>query len=159
MVRFRKVLCHAEFHRYAPWHNLAVAVTRCMRLPVYVLHYETYETGFTRTYNDLFFFLEWPREGKVPEFVAGKKYDGYFTEEERREGMNWARMVAEPETWELLEAVQICWGSTEGKGQQSSPVHFEARQSHSDDTASHRPRPSQRACYFVSRLSVLSNPF
>jgi len=101
--QFGKVPCHAEFHRYAQWHNLAVAVTRRMRLPSHVLHYENYESDFTGTYNDLFFFLELPREGEVPEFVTGKSYAEYFTKEERSEGMALVRMVAEPETWELLD--------------------------------------------------------
>mmetsp|Transcript_62091 Transcript_62091/g.183505 ORF Transcript_62091/g.183505 Transcript_62091/m.183505 type:complete len:478 (-) Transcript_62091:462-1895(-) len=102
LAQFHKVPCHAEFHRYSQWHNLAVAVTRRMRLPVHVLHYENYESDFTGTYNDLFLFLELPREGEVPEFIAGKKYEDYFSPEQRREGIELVRMVSEPETWELL---------------------------------------------------------
>mmetsp|Transcript_21567 Transcript_21567/g.43579 ORF Transcript_21567/g.43579 Transcript_21567/m.43579 type:complete len:424 (-) Transcript_21567:154-1425(-) len=108
---FEGVPCHGEFHRYAQWHNLALAVTHRMRLPTHVLHYETYETDFTGTYNDLFFFLELPREGEVPEFLKGKVYEDYFSKKERMKAMQLVKMIAEPETWEQLKRYDVYGGS------------------------------------------------
>jgi len=78
------VPCHADFFRYAQWHDLAFITTESLRVPTYVLHYELYETKFNETLADLMDFIELPRTfTNYEEFIKGKEYAAYFTLEER----------------------------------------------------------------------------
>ena len=94
---------HGDFFRYIQWHNLAVATTAKLDLPTYVLHYENYASDFEQTKTQLMDFLELDIVGEVPEFIPGKSYRNYFTEEQREAALELMRRLSNPETWQLLD--------------------------------------------------------
>jgi len=100
---FERLPCHGDFYRYVQWHNLAVAATRKMNLPTYVLHYENYKNDFEKTKTDLMSFLQLDVVGEVPEFIPGKTYRSYYTDDERKAVLQILEKVATPDAWELLE--------------------------------------------------------
>mmetsp|Transcript_38692 Transcript_38692/g.116226 ORF Transcript_38692/g.116226 Transcript_38692/m.116226 type:complete len:390 (-) Transcript_38692:211-1380(-) len=100
---FEKVPCHGDFFRWVQWHNLAVATTAKMNLPTFLLHYENYKNDFEGTKTGLMSFLQLDIVGEVPEFVPGKTYRDFYTEEERKAALKIIEKVATAEAWELLE--------------------------------------------------------
>lgn len=82
---------------------MAVATTAKLDLPTYVLHYENYASDFERTKTQLMDFLELDIVGEVPEFIPGKSYRNYFTEEQREAALELMRRLSNPETWQLLD--------------------------------------------------------
>ena len=99
----KHVPCFVDFVRYVQWHNLAFVVTQSMRIPRYVLFYETFEDRFNETVEELLDFLEVPRAGEVVDFVVGKEYRDYFTEKEHdaiREGV---KRMALSTTWDNVK--------------------------------------------------------
>lgn len=100
---FRKIPCHGDFFRYIQWHNLAVATVAKMKVPTYILHYENYATDFERTKDELMSFLQLDIVGSIPEFIPGKSYRSYFSAEERVAVLDLMRMLANPETMDLID--------------------------------------------------------
>ena len=85
---FEGVPCHSEFYRHTQWHSLALAATNKMKIPALILHYyERFEDDFDNMYEELFSFLELPRDGQMTEFVTGKKYQDCFDTTQRRKAM------------------------------------------------------------------------
>lgn len=101
---FEAVPCHGDFYRYAQWHNLALKVMRKMKLPTLVMHYENYGKNYESTVEELFSFLQLPRNGELPEFFSGKNYkETFFTAAQRNATMSLVRSLSSSETWELLK--------------------------------------------------------
>lgn len=100
---FEGVPCHSEFFRYTQWHNLALATTEKMRLPSLIHHYERFEEEFDLAYNELFDFLELPRDGVMSKFIPGKKYADYFDFQQRKRAIALVKLLCEPPTWRFLE--------------------------------------------------------
>ena len=105
---FEGVPCHSEFYRYTQWHSLALAATNKMAIPALILHYERFEDDFDNMYEELFSFLELPRDGQMTEFVTGKKYQDYFDTEQRRKAMALVEELSDDsEVWQILQRYNI----------------------------------------------------
>jgi len=101
---FERVPCHGDFYRYAQWHNLALKVIRKMKLPTLVMHYENFEKKYEKWAEDLLGFLQLPRNGELPEFIAGKSYKTeFFTGEQLNATMALIRSLSSDESWALLK--------------------------------------------------------
>jgi len=101
---FEKVPCHGDFYRFAQWHSLALKVIKKTKLPTLVLHYENYGKDYEKSVEELLGFLELPRNGELPEFIAGKSYkEEFFTEHQRNATMALVRSVSSQNAWELLK--------------------------------------------------------
>jgi len=94
--------CRADFFRYVEWHNLAFVTARDMELETYILHYESYETRFDETVDELLGFLHLEKRGDAAAFKVGKTYKEYLTDDERarlKVAMQW---MASPVLWKQL---------------------------------------------------------
>mmetsp|Transcript_24882 Transcript_24882/g.36493 ORF Transcript_24882/g.36493 Transcript_24882/m.36493 type:complete len:387 (-) Transcript_24882:476-1636(-) len=100
---FKGVPCHSEFFQYAQWHQHTVAITRDLKIPTLVMHYEEYEKDINATVKKAFDFLELEPEGYLSPFITGKNYDEYFNKNQRAKTMKMIKLAVDPETWELLE--------------------------------------------------------
>lgn len=76
------VPCHADFFRYVQWHNLAFVTVQDLGVPLYIVHYEKYDSQYNTTATDLLKFLELEMNGELIEFIRGKQYKKYFTAQE-----------------------------------------------------------------------------
>jgi hypothetical protein len=99
----KDVPCHADFYRYATWHNLAFAITTDLALPTLVLHYEKFESNYTETKNAVVDFLHVKPNGDDFPFIAGKTYVDYFTPKERRAMKKAMQVMAFKTTWSSIE--------------------------------------------------------
>ena len=97
------VPCFADFIRYVQWHNLAFVVTQDMAIPTFVLHYEKFESNFDETVDELIEFLEVPRKGGTIEFILGKVYRDYFTDEEYVAIRDAIKIMALSTTWDNVQ--------------------------------------------------------
>jgi hypothetical protein len=104
---FEGVPCHSEFYRYTQWHSLALAATNKMKIPALILHYERFEDDFDNMYEELFSFLELPRDGLMTEFVTGKKYQDYFDTDQRRKAMALVEELSDAEVWQILQRYDV----------------------------------------------------
>lgn len=97
--------CHAEFMRYAWWHDLAIETARRKKFPVHYLFYENYTENWVDTVHQLFGFLYLsPAEGASPlEFITGKHYVDYYNQEHVRLAGELVSKLVSPESWALLE--------------------------------------------------------
>lgn len=98
----KDVPCHADFFRYAQWHNLAIEMTDRMNLPMHYLHYEDYNRDYNKTVADLFSFLDLEAVSEPIGFIAGKTYRDYFEKEEQIATSRLVKAVASPECWDLV---------------------------------------------------------
>ena len=94
----QQIPCHAEFFRYAKWHNHAFEIISEMSIPSMILYYEDFASDFNKTKERLFQFIEVEEENVTKRrnsiiFDAGKNYSTYYTEEQ------------EQAIWNLLETV------------------------------------------------------
>lgn len=97
-----KVPCHAEFFKYLQWHNNAFYATdEAMDIPTLVVHYEDFATDFEGTLKGLLDFYGLPMEGEPMEFHF-HTYDGYYTDQERTDTVDFLKLLASPTTWENL---------------------------------------------------------
>lgn len=114
--------CHADFFRYAQWHNLAFRMISEMNIPELVLRYENYESNFDFTLYSILQFLGFNlndhgdrddgdgdgssnndariMRGKPKEFVGGKSYVNYFTVDEIGKVKELMRLVGSEVTWD-----------------------------------------------------------
>lgn len=95
---FQNIPCHADFFRYAKWHNHASEVISEMSIPSMILYYEDFASSFNKTKERLFQFIEVQEENVIKKrnaitFDAGKNYSTYYTEEQQEA------------IWQLLETV------------------------------------------------------
>jgi hypothetical protein len=101
----KQVPCVAEFIRYVSWHNLAIAVTQRLRLPIHVMFYEDYTEKFNEAIDGLLDFLELKPapNGTLPEFITGKHYVvEYFEPYQLASTKTLVHTLASPETWQLV---------------------------------------------------------
>lgn len=96
--------CHTDFLRYIKWHNNAVAVTKLKDIPVLTLFYEDYGLAWESNIDRLFQFLSLsPADGAVPpEFIPGKVYTDYFTDDEIQMAKTLIQKLSTRDSWELL---------------------------------------------------------
>ena len=78
----KDIPCHADFFRFVQWHNLAFTTTWDLGIPTMIVHYENYTSNFNQTKDMLLEFLDQDNNNEPPEFITGKTYREYFTEEE-----------------------------------------------------------------------------
>jgi len=70
-----------------------------MEVPVLILHYENYDSRFNETTKELLEFLEQDMVGEIPEFITGKKYRSYYTEEQVKKVKDVMEELAYVKTW------------------------------------------------------------
>ena len=96
--------CHFDLFRYIQWHDLAFIITDdYLTIPTHILHYEDYSTDFNATLQGLLDFLELPNAGGYADFVTGKSYRDYYTEEQIARMRTATMMLASPATWHAVE--------------------------------------------------------
>ena len=102
-IPYLHIPCHSDFFRYAQWHNLAVKLINQKKLPVLVVHYETYETNYNSTVNQIMDFLNQERVDSPLPFQTGKTYrDVYFTADQQDSVKAMIKEIVEPATWKAL---------------------------------------------------------
>mmetsp|Transcript_13542 Transcript_13542/g.19831 ORF Transcript_13542/g.19831 Transcript_13542/m.19831 type:complete len:408 (-) Transcript_13542:499-1722(-) len=95
----KDVPCYKDFIRYVLWHNAAFTTAMNMEVPVLILHYENYDSRFNETTKELLEFLEQDMVGEIPEFITGKKYRSYYTEEQVKKVKDVMEELAYVKTW------------------------------------------------------------
>jgi hypothetical protein len=100
---FVGVPCHADWFRYVQWHNLAIQVIEQRNLPVHVLYYENYTMNYNATMDDLFEFLQLEKKATPIQFVAGKTYMSFYSDEQVRAARKLVHALASPMTWDLVK--------------------------------------------------------
>jgi hypothetical protein len=102
-IPYLHIPCHGEFFRYAQWHDLAMKLIDQKKLPVLVVHYETYETNYNRTVKQIMKFLEQEWVHSPIPFQTGKTYrDVYFTADQQDSVKAMIKEIVEPATWKAL---------------------------------------------------------
>lgn len=98
---FDGVPCHADFYRYAQWHNLAFETVAEMEgVSELTLRYESYGTDFDGTLATILKFLKRePLASERSEFVPGKNYGNFFTTKERRNAESLLQLACTNVTW------------------------------------------------------------
>jgi hypothetical protein len=128
----RDTPCHAEFYKFAQWHNLLTEIHPYLgehgdenfkkltrkktasttnvealpKVPLYNLHYEDYETKFPTTVDQLVQFLELSADesrGPRREFRPLPDYSDHFSPHDRGAARRLVKAVATPQTWELVQ--------------------------------------------------------
>jgi hypothetical protein len=99
--------CFNDFYRYVQWHNLAFEVTRMLRIPTLLLHYNQYASNFTETRDLILRFLEMPRSGEGIKFQLGKEYRSYYSMEDKAAIRRFLYEFSSPETWEQLQGYDL----------------------------------------------------
>ena len=100
-----KVPCYAEFVSYTRWHNHAIQLVAQKDIPTMTLFYEDYALQWNTTVDQLLSFL-WlkPAPGaEAEEFILGKHYDEFYSEEQKQAAANLIQEIASAELWELLQ--------------------------------------------------------
>jgi len=98
---FKNIPCHGEFFRYIQWHNNALNITSSMGIPTHHLHYEEYDMDLDKTVKELVEFLELPIIGQIPK-VRTKKYDGYYSADDKKEIESFLKHLSSDLTWKML---------------------------------------------------------
>ena len=101
----KQVPCYAEFITYTQWHNHAITLVAKKNIPVLTLFYGDYASDWDGTVNRLLKFLSLsPVKGaKAEEFILGKHYDAFYSEEEKLAAMKLIQALASTELWDLLQ--------------------------------------------------------
>ncbi len=100
------VPCHQFFYRYVQWHNNANGVTK--GVPTLIIHYEDYETAFSKTTTKLLNFLNLDKEGGKDEpFKMGKSYRDYYSDEQIVAISKLIRHLAQPATLDLVSSYLV----------------------------------------------------
>ncbi|GKY99029.1 hypothetical protein MPSEU_000858600 [Mayamaea pseudoterrestris] len=97
-----KVPCHTDLMRYVGWHNMALEMTDSMAIPVHVLHYDQYSTGYNVTVNELYSFLEQTVQRPPILFKEGKSYSDHFDSESLTSASNLLLKLASKMTLSLI---------------------------------------------------------
>ena len=79
-----EVPCLSEFFLYIQWHNSAFHAMSG-GIPSLFFHYEDWSISFNKTSEALldFLHLEASPKGRIDSFQAGKRYDDYYTADEK----------------------------------------------------------------------------
>ncbi len=97
------VPCSGEFILYVIWHNNAFKTTKMLDLDVMILHYDSFETKYEQTSDDLLDFLGYSNGVNKLEFVAGKTYDDHFTPKQRVKAKEALKELASEQTWNEIK--------------------------------------------------------
>ena len=100
----KRIPCYAEFIRYTRWHNNAIQLLAKKSIPVLTIFYEDYALDWDSTVNKLLKFLSLhPAPGATAEeFILGKHYNEFFSQEEKTAAINLMKALASTELWNLL---------------------------------------------------------
>mmetsp|Transcript_12161 Transcript_12161/g.28871 ORF Transcript_12161/g.28871 Transcript_12161/m.28871 type:complete len:427 (-) Transcript_12161:478-1758(-) len=100
-----KVPCYAEFVTYTRWHNHAIRLVARRGMPVMTLFYEDYASRWDATVDNLLGFLRLkPAPGaEAEEFIIGKHYDEFYSEEQKRAAVSLMREIASTELSVVLQ--------------------------------------------------------
>jgi hypothetical protein len=96
---FQPVPCHADWYRYAQWHNHAYIMTEKLNLTVYDLFYEDYTHDYDRTLSTLFEFLNVTSKRSSIDFYVGKSYESFFDVDHARNAAILVRAISIPPVW------------------------------------------------------------
>lgn len=96
----RIIPCHAEFFKYAQWHNLLMEAT--LHLPTLIIFYEDYHTAQNSTSQQIFDFLQQERSDELRPFRSPPMYSDHFRASERTSAKEFLETVSSATTWSLL---------------------------------------------------------
>jgi hypothetical protein len=100
---FEGVPCRADFFRYVQWHNLAFTVALVdLDVPGLVFHYEDYSTRFADVTQELMDFLQLKPVAEAPEFILGKAYGDYYSEEQTQAIAKFIGEFSSELTWQHM---------------------------------------------------------
>lgn len=101
--RSSRLLCRAEFARYAHWHDLAFRVVEALGVPEHVLHYVDYRDDLEVTVDSLLDFLGLERRETTSTEFRWSDYSDYYDAEQREALWELVRATATDRTWKELE--------------------------------------------------------
>ena len=99
------VPCAIEFYKYFHWHHYTTeGIRTTVHNPSLMLYYEDYTTQYNATTNRLLQFLQLKRSphAAAPEFIVGKTYTDWFTNDMKENVKRLALVVVSEATWKLL---------------------------------------------------------
>ena len=98
-----QVPCYQDFFRYTKWHNNSFSlIDQNKNISSFFFHYEDYGHHFENTTRELLNFLELEPVRKGAEFVNGKRYLDYYTENQTKAIWKLVYDLASPETRKAL---------------------------------------------------------
>lgn len=101
---WKDVPCHAEFFKYAQWHNLALWTAESMDLEVHLLRYEDYDDdNWHRTVESLLTFLQLPAvawDDATP--FESRSYHSYYTKVQVANIEALLKDVASAPIWDIV---------------------------------------------------------
>jgi hypothetical protein len=103
LTRHGQFPCHAEWFRFAQWHNMAYQVTQRHSLPTHYLFYENYTKNYEGTVQSLFEFLEIEPVLDFLPFKSSKSYGSFFDTEYGQAAARLVQDQALPAVWSLVE--------------------------------------------------------
>lgn len=102
----QQIPCHADFFRYAQWHNHAFDIVSEMAIPSMILYYEDFlSNSFDETKAKMLQFIELEEEEgmnkrrKIIPIRSGKNYSSYYTKEQRDDIWRFLRIVCNDKTY------------------------------------------------------------
>ena len=100
--QFANLPCRSEWHKYITWHNQVLKVSQQESLATMRLYYESYETDFTKTNDEILAFLKLvPVYDPMP-FSPGRNYYDFYTAEERTLAKQFVMRHATTECWDII---------------------------------------------------------
>jgi hypothetical protein len=97
--------CAIEFYKYFHWHHYTTeGIRTTLHDPSMILYYEDYTIQYNATTNRLLNFLQLkrPLHAAPPEFIVGKTYTDWFTNDMKESVKRLALVVVSDATWKLL---------------------------------------------------------
>jgi Sulfotransferase domain len=97
--------CAIEFYKYFHWHHYTTeGIRTTLHDPSMILYYEDYTIQYNATTNRLLNFLQLKRPlyAAPPEFIVGKTYTDWFTNDMKESVKRLALVVVSDATWKLL---------------------------------------------------------
>jgi hypothetical protein len=99
----RAVPCHAEFFRYAQWHELTMQMISELGAESRIVHYEDYQYRYNATVDALLEFVKQPFVGYLSPFRSLPAYDEFFTRKQRVAVKRLLRHVSSRRVWKEIE--------------------------------------------------------
>jgi len=106
---FAGVPCASELWRYTQWHNLAIAMTNRLEVPVHYMYYEDYGSDFNATVQGIAHFLGLKLKRPPEIFVGGLSYSDYFDDDVASVMAQFVRKFASVECWHHLSRYLGKW--------------------------------------------------
>jgi hypothetical protein len=105
----RHVPCHAEFYKYAQWHNWLLEIIPFLGrpghrpVPTLTVFYEHYRYAVNETASQLFQFLELPVVSGFEKFRDRPNYADHYDTVQRQNAAKLVKYVSSEATWRLIQ--------------------------------------------------------